>query len=139
MMSGSPGVSGRGIAIKPAMIRIDPVTTLAAWTMLSIESRYPYPPPRKPPRRFLSWVGSGPRHDIAAAEPLQVAGGSPGWRVAGRVALNGKPETGINAAVMIHSQVPGLGHQVPGSGVQHQVQVQARTRTRTRTPVPDTR
>jgi hypothetical protein len=31
----------------------------------------------------------------------------------------------------IHSQVPGLSHQVPGSGVQHQVQVQARTRTRT--------
>ena len=26
----------------------------------------------------------------------------------------------------IHSQVPGLSHQVPGSGVQHQVQVQAR-------------
>jgi hypothetical protein len=25
----------------------------------------------------------------------------------------------------IHSQVPGLSHQVPGSGVQHQVQVQA--------------
>jgi len=31
-----------------------------------------------------------------------------------------------------HSQVPGLGRQVPGSGVQVQVQVQARTRTRTR-------
>ena len=27
---------------------------------------------------------------------------------------------------MIHSQVPGLGLQVPGSGIQHQVQVQAR-------------
>jgi hypothetical protein len=24
----------------------------------------------------------------------------------------------------IHSQVPGLGHQAPGSGIQHQVQVQ---------------
>jgi len=32
---------------------------------------------------------------------------------------------------MIHSQVPGLSRQVPGSGVRHQVQVQARTRTRT--------
>ena len=38
--------------------------------------------------------------------------------------LKGKPETGMNAAVMIHSQVPGLGPQVPGSGVQHQGQVQ---------------
>jgi hypothetical protein len=41
MMSGSPGVRGRGIAIKPAIIRIDPVTTRAAWTMLSMYSRYP--------------------------------------------------------------------------------------------------
>ena len=36
IISGSPGVRGRGMAIKPAMIRIDPVTTLAAWTMLSM-------------------------------------------------------------------------------------------------------
>jgi len=36
-------------------------------------------------------------------------------------------------------QVPGLGRQVPGSGIQHQVQVQARTRTRTWQPVPDSR
>ncbi len=71
------------------------------------------------------------------------------------------------AAVMIHPQVPGLGRQAPGSGIQHQVQVQAcldvshlctfarghaafaplhivsrtrtRTRTRTRRPVSDTR
>ena len=28
-------------------------------------------------------------------------------------------------ADLVHSQVPGLGHQVPGSGIQHQVQVQA--------------
>ena len=49
IISGSPGVRGRGIAINPAMIRIDPVTTLAAWTTLSIHSRYPFPPPRKPP------------------------------------------------------------------------------------------
>ena len=35
----------------------------------------------------------------------------------------------------IHSQVPGLGRQVPGSGLQ--VQVQARTRTRQ--PVPGSR
>ncbi len=28
------------------------------------------------------------------------------------------------AVVGFHSQVPGLGRQVPGSGVQHQVQVQ---------------
>ena len=33
----------------------------------------------------------------------------------------------------LHSQVPGLGHQVSGSGVQHQGQVQARTSTRTQT------
>jgi len=76
----------------------------------------------------------------------QVAGGSHGWQVAGR-----------------HSRVPGLGPQIPGSGVQHQVQVrvQARlfashfctfargisafaplhfiSRTQTRKPVPDTR
>jgi hypothetical protein len=39
IISGSPGVRGRGIAINPAMIRIDPVTTLAAWTTLSIYSR----------------------------------------------------------------------------------------------------
>ena len=38
--------------------------------------------------------------------------------------LKGKPETGMLPAGMIHSQVPGLGHQVPGSGIQHQVQVQ---------------
>ena len=36
IISGSPGVRGRGMAIKPAMIRIDPVTALAAWTTLSI-------------------------------------------------------------------------------------------------------
>jgi hypothetical protein len=36
MISGSPGVRGRGMAIKPATIRIDPVTALAAWTTLSI-------------------------------------------------------------------------------------------------------
>ena len=41
--------------------------------------------------------------------------------------LKGKPETGIYDAVMNHSQVPGLGPQVSGSGVQHQVQVRART------------
>ena len=38
--------------------------------------------------------------------------------------LKGRPETGILPAGMIHSQVSGLGHQVSGSGVQHQVQVQ---------------
>jgi len=38
-MSGSPGVRGRGIANKPAMIRIDPMTTLVAWIKLSILSR----------------------------------------------------------------------------------------------------
>jgi hypothetical protein len=39
----------------------------------------------------------------------------------------------LRAALVVaaHSQVPGLSHQVPGSGVQHQVQVRARTRTRT--------
>ena len=47
IISGSPGVRGRGIAINPAMIRIDPVTTLAAWTTLSILSRYPIPVRRK--------------------------------------------------------------------------------------------
>jgi len=51
----------------------------------------------------------------------------------------GEPETGINASDMFHSQVPGLGHQVPGSGVQHQGQVRAWTRTRTWQPVPDAR
>ena len=45
--------------------------------------------------------------------------------------LKGKPETGILPTDMIHSQVPGLGRQVSGSGIQQQVQVQARTRTRT--------
>jgi hypothetical protein len=49
------------------------------------------------------------------------------------ITLKGKPETGIYAAGMIHSQVPGLSRQVSGSGIQHQVQVRARTRTRTRT------
>jgi hypothetical protein len=43
-------------------------------------------------------------------------------------------------AGMIHSQVPGLSHQVPGSGVQHLVQVQdphpyPYLKTRTRYPV----
>ena len=40
------------------------------------------------------------------------------------LSLKGKPETGTYDVVMIHSQVPGLGPQVSGSGVQHQVQVQ---------------
>ena len=39
MINGSPGVRGRGTAISPAMIRIDPVTTLAAWTTLIMLSR----------------------------------------------------------------------------------------------------
>ena len=38
--------------------------------------------------------------------------------------LKGKPETGMLPAGMINSQVPGLGPQVSGSGIQHQVQVQ---------------
>ncbi len=41
------------------------------------------------------------------------------------------------ATGMMNFQVPGLGHQVSGLGVQRQVQVLARTRTRI--PVPDTR
>jgi hypothetical protein len=36
MMSGRPGVRGRGIAIKPKMIRIDPMTALVACTTLSM-------------------------------------------------------------------------------------------------------
>jgi hypothetical protein len=43
-------------------------------------------------------VGAGLRH--ARERSFQVAGGSPGWQVAGRVALKGKPETGINASVI---------------------------------------
>ena len=41
---------------------------------------------------WMRWpmVGSGPRHDIA----FQVAGGGPGWQVAGFEALKGEPETG---------------------------------------------
>ncbi len=31
----------------------------------------------------VGWVGSGPRHDIAESARFQVAGGSPGWQVAG--------------------------------------------------------
>ena len=54
-----------------------------------------------------------------------------------------KPETGIYDVVMIHSQVPGLGPQVSGSGVQHQVQVQdphpcPYLITRTRYPTAET-
>ena len=52
IISGSPGVRGRGMAIKPAMIKIDPVTTLAAWATLSMPSRYPNFPPRNIPRRY---------------------------------------------------------------------------------------
>ena len=59
-MSGSPGVRGRGIAIKPAMIRIDPVTALAAWTTLSMLSRYLDLSPRKFPRH-LSTQGYHPK------------------------------------------------------------------------------
>ena len=47
IISGNPGVRGRGMAINPTIIRIDPVTTLAAWTTLSILSRYPIPVRRK--------------------------------------------------------------------------------------------
>ena len=58
-------------------------------------------------------------------------------------ALKGKPDIGMYAAGMIHSQVPGLGLQVSGSGIQHQVQVRARTRppnqkTRTWLPIAET-
>ena len=60
IMSGSPGVRGRGIAINPAIIRIDPVTTLAAWTTLSIPLRYPIPPPRNFPRHLSP--GAATRH-----------------------------------------------------------------------------
>ena len=47
-------------------------------------------------------------------------------------------------AGMIHSQVPGLGRQVPGSGVRHQVQVQdlhpyPNLTIRTRLPIAETR
>ena len=57
--------------------------------------------------------------------------------------LKGKPETGIYDAVMNHSQVPGLGPQVSGSVVQHQVQVQdphpcPYLITRTRYPTAET-
>ena len=57
--------------------------------------------------------------------------------------LKGKPETGIYDAVMIHSQVSGLGPQVSGSGVQHQVRVQdlhpcPYLITRTRYPIAET-
>jgi hypothetical protein len=34
------------------MIRIDPVTALAAWATLSMPSRYPNFPPRNIPRRY---------------------------------------------------------------------------------------
>ena len=54
IISGRPGVRGRGIAIKPAMIRIDPVTTLAAWTTLSMPSRYSFPSPCK-----FAWLVPG--------------------------------------------------------------------------------
>jgi len=33
----------------------------------------------------VGWVGSGPRHDIVES-PASVAGGSPGWQVAGMCA-----------------------------------------------------
>ena len=85
-MSGSPGVTGRGIAIKPTIIRIDPVTTRAAWTTLSIHTRYPFLSPSKPPRRFLPWVGSGPRHDIAVSNSFSGPGSrpsGPGFRSSG--------------------------------------------------------
>ena len=59
------------------------------------------------------------------------------------LSLKGKPETGTYDVVMIHSQVPGLGPQVSGSGVQHQVQVQdphpcPYLITRTRYPTAET-
>ena len=38
--------------------------------------------------------------------------------------LKGRSETRMYAAGIIHFQVPGLGRQDSGSGVQHQVQVQ---------------
>ena len=56
----------------------------------------------------------------------------------GESSLRSKEKNSELVAVA-HSQVPGLGHQVPGSGVQHQVQVRACARTRTRGPVPVTR
>ena len=54
---------------------------------------------------------------------MQVSGGRWQPQVAGggNDELKGRPETGWLAGV--HSQVPGLGHRVSGSGIQVQVQV----------------
>jgi hypothetical protein len=49
--------------------------------------------PTKQATSSLLWVGSGPRHDIALAEPLQVAAPGGGWQeiVSGRDAMTSHP------------------------------------------------
>ncbi len=59
------------------------------------------------PRAALVCKGANrPAVCAKVGDKFRVAGGGPGWQVAG-----------------IHSQVPGLGHRVSGSGTQVQVQV----------------
>ena len=58
------------------------------------------------PSLSLSLVGSGPRHDIVGAEPLQVAGGGPGWQVAGGIAL-GRAVIAIATVLLRMTEVAG--------------------------------
>ena len=56
--------------------------------------------------------------------PFRVAGGSPGWQVAGVAAAQRETGDRMDGGGRDNFQVSGLGHQVPGAGIQVQVQVQ---------------
>jgi len=72
-----------------------------------------------PPRGSAALVGAGLRnalgHDVVVPLPLATIRRPD-------IPLKGKPETG-GAAGAETLQVPGLGHQVSGSGIQVQIQV----------------
>ena len=55
--------------------------------------------------------------------PFRVAGGSPGWQVAGVAAAQRETGDRMDGGGRDNFQVSGLGHQVPGSGIQVQVRV----------------
>ena len=65
------------MAINPAMIRTDPVTTLAAWTTLSMHSRYPFLTPRNIPRHLSPGPAIRSVVSVSDTSPSPGPGSSP--------------------------------------------------------------
>jgi hypothetical protein len=90
----------------------------------------------RPSGAWYGFSGSGAGSGILSSVidsvivPFRVTGGSPGWQVAGlfRSALNSALNAVLHSVLVPsgprkHFRVSGLGHQVPGTGIQVQVQV----------------